>query len=256
MAQENKNIDIGGYGSVDPEIAKQFAVKTGTMAVANAKIQLQKLKAYAEKGEWTWKVAGLAAGLLIMFCSVFSFLADFFSLSPFNALMDVYMFVFGAIACVLEYKEELLPESYLKILKIEALFLYRPYGRAAFYVFVGLLLIAQGGMLGFLVGLFAVAVGVVVYYASRKAVDALHTLRDSLKDEKSAAAAFAQYDKDKSGYLDSKELALLCKSIGSVLTLNELESAIFVMDKNSDGRISYEEFIDWWKNKDSEGLYQ
>ncbi|KAJ1393893.1 hypothetical protein B484DRAFT_459246 [Ochromonadaceae sp. CCMP2298] len=253
---EGKKIDLGAYGSVDTEAATQFATKAGQMALANARIQLQNLKKYAEDGEWTWKMAGLLAGLLIMATSAFSLLSNFFSLSPFSALLDVYLFAFGAVSCILEYKENLLPPNLLQLLKREALFLYRPYGRAAFYVFVGLLFAAHGGLLGFITGLYTVLVGAVIYYSSRKAVAALNDLKGSLKDAKAASAAFYMFDKDQSGFLEMRDVAQLCQSIGSILTLNELESAVFVMDVDSDGKVSHEEFMVWWGGKEDDLSFQ
>jgi hypothetical protein len=256
MSKTEGKIDMGSYQNVDTEAAQQFAEKTGQMALANARIQLQALKKYAEEGNWTWSVAGLIAGLLIMTTSAFSFISSFFSLSPFTAVLNIYLFAFGAISCVLEYKEKLLPPRLLTLLKREALFLYRPYGRAAFYIFVGLLMAAHGGLLGLLPGLYTLLVGIVIYYSSRKAVGALNELKGTLKDEKGASAAFYRFDTDKSGFLESKDVAQLCQSIGSILTLNELESAVFVMDVDSDGKVSHEEFMDWWRGKEEDLSFQ
>ena len=153
--EEKSRIDFGPYGSVSQEEAKSFAVNTGRLAMSEATNKLQQLKLYAEQGQWTWRIAGFLAGLLIVGSSVFSFIAHFFSLSPFSALLDVYLILFGFLACILEYKDLLLTAKVLEVIKREALFLYRPYGRAAFYFFVGLLLIANGGLLGFLVGSYS-----------------------------------------------------------------------------------------------------
>ena len=72
-----------------------------------------------------------------MITSFFGFLADVFEFSPFSALLEVYLFAFGFIAALLEYKELIFTDSWLRIIKREALFLYKPYGRAGFYFFVG-----------------------------------------------------------------------------------------------------------------------
>lgn len=51
---------------------------------------------------------------------------------------------------------------------------------------------------------------------------------------------------DGNGTLDSKELAALCKAMGSELDHNELVAALTTMDSSGDGKISYEEFFSWW----------
>lgn len=132
------------------------------------------------------------------------------------------------------------------MLRKEALFLYRPYGRASFYFFVGLLVFSQGGYFGLVVGLYVMAVGVIVFTASRSALQQLEALRAGRMDEAQIAAKF-KMDANKDGSLDSTELAKLCKSMGVQLTLNELESALFILDKNHDGKIQYAEFLRWFK---------
>lgn len=238
-----------GYGSLSTEETKAAAVAAGKVIMTEAAVKYEELKLYAEEGQWTWKIAGFFAGLLIVVSASFSFISHFFGLSPFAALMDMYMVLFGSLACVLEYKDVLLTANARAVIRKEALFLYRPYGRAAFYFFVGLLQIAQGGILGCLVGLYTTIVGIIIYSASKNALRALDTVRASLKTETEVAAQFARFDIDNNGCLDSAELAKLCQALGATQSLNELESALFVLDKNSDGKVSYEEFLDWWSGR-------
>ena len=53
------------------------------------------------------------------------------------------------------------------------------------------------------------------------------------------------------GALTAKELAQLCASLGSTLEPSELEAALTTLDKNSDGKIEYAEFIDWWRGSET-----
>jgi hypothetical protein len=248
MAQSKPSSKL--YGSISAEEAQHIAGSIGNTALTEANLKLQELKKYAEEGQWTWKIAGFFAGLLIVITSSLGLLSNFFGLSFFTALLDVYAIGFGALACVLEYKDVLLTASAREVIRREALFLYRPYGRAAFYFFIGLLMVAKGGLLGFIVGAYTMLVGVIIFTSSRSAVAALDEIRNSMKTEKDVALKFAQFDTDNSGALDSAELARLCRSLGAQQTLNELEAALFVLDKNADGKISYEEFIDWWQGRD------
>lgn len=221
----------------------------GKVVMTEAAAKYEELKTYAEEGQWTWKVAGFFAGLFIVISSLFSFISHFFGLSPFAAVIDVYMILFGSIACTLEYKDVLLTAQVRAQIRKEALFLYRPYGRAAFYFFVGVLQIAQGGLIGCLVGFYTTIVGIIIYSASKNALRALDNIRASLKTEAEVAAQFARFDTDNNGCLDPAELAKLCQALGATQSLNELESALFVLDKNADGKVSYEEFLDWWSGR-------
>jgi hypothetical protein len=42
-------------------------------------------------------------------------------------------------------------------------------------------------------------------------------------------------------------LANLCSDLGSPLDYNTLESALLILDVNVNGKISYDEFIGWYK---------
>lgn len=222
----------------------------GSAALAEAKVRLQELRTYAEDGQWTWKLAGFFAGLAIVITSSLSLLSHFFGLSWFSAMLDVYAIMFGAVACALEYKDVLMTASARTFIRREALFLYRPYGRAAFYFFMGLLIVAKGGVLNLMVGVYAMAVGVIVFISSRSALSFLDRIRGSMKTEREVAVKFAEFDADHSGGLDSGELARLCQALGAPQSLNELEAALFILDKDADGKISYEEFLSWWQGRE------
>jgi len=186
----------------------------------------------------------------MIFYGLTSFLSHLFGLSPFSSILDIYILIAGATSVLLEYKESLLPDKYRLILKREALILYRPYGRAAFYVLIGLLLLSQGGLLGTLFGLFISAVGAVVFYSSWNAYKALGKLKAESYNESTIRDLFRRFDKDNSGALDTSELSALCVSLGSTLSKNELEAALQILDKDNDDKITYEEFLIWWKDRE------
>jgi Ca2+-binding EF-hand superfamily protein len=93
-------------------------------------------------------------------------------------------------------------------------------------------------------------VGAYVYHSSKEAYAALANVRDSSLNEQEIAAKFQSFDRDASGSLDTAELAKLCQSLGSPLSHNELESALFILDKDGSGVIEYSEFLVWWKGKE------
>ena len=39
---------------------------------------------------------------------------------------------------------------------------------------------------------------------------------------------------------------IVCAELGTTLKKSELETAVFILDKNSDGKISFDEFRSWW----------
>jgi len=207
-------------------------------------------KKYADEGQWTWKVAGLIAGVLIMASSLLSIFSNLLSLSPFSAVISIYIFIFGLVLSILEYKEKVMTERYISALRREALFLSRPYGRAAFYVFIGLLILCQGGILQFLIGVYTTIVGIIIFQSSRQVISSLDDMKAARLDTQHLEIKFKEFDKDNSGALDSTELVTLVASLGTTLTLNQLEVALLLLDKNSDGKITFEEFLYWYQGKD------
>ena len=114
--------------------------------------ELQKLKKAADEGEYSWTVASVLAGVLLCVSGFFGMASSVVYLSPFSFVLNLYITAFGAIFIVLEYKQKFFTKQYLSLLRSEALFLTRPYGRALFYVFVGVLVVCSGGLLNLLIG--------------------------------------------------------------------------------------------------------
>ena len=63
----------------------------------------------------------------------------------------------------------------------------------------------------------------------------------------SIEAAFAHYDRDRSGSIDPSEFALLLEDLGVEPTPDRISFAFSQLDKNNDGGISFEEFSTWWR---------
>ena len=58
--------------------------------------------------------------------------------------------------------------------------------------------------------------------------------------------AFTSFDKDGSGFIDSKELKQVSKECGHELDPAEVAECLRDLDLNKDGKITYEEFSKWW----------
>lgn len=61
------------------------------------------------------------------------------------------------------------------------------------------------------------------------------------------AGVFKNFDKDNSGYIEIREIVGIAKELGSDIPEDEAQQMIAEMDANQDGRISMEEFVEWWK---------
>lgn len=54
---------------------------------------------------------------------------------------------------------------------------------------------------------------------------------------------FNSYDKDETGYLNGIEMQNFFKSMETYFTKSELSEAMYIIDSNNDGKVSFEEFI-------------
>jgi EF-hand domain len=189
-------------------------------------------------------------------------------LVPCSYLYLIYI-VCSVLSVCMEYKDQMLTAKYIDLIRREAHFLTTPYGtvnffagaqclrnfssapyqcnsayvntlircytlplagRAAFYFFVGVLMVCKGGILDFVAGLFLAVIGVIIYHSSRKSYAALEAIRGQRHSEAELRARFRAYDTNKNGQLDSKEL----------------ETALFLLDKDGNGEVSEEEFLNWY----------
>ena len=53
----------------------------------------------------------------------------------FAGIFDLYIIFFGVLTMGLEFKDEILSESWRNTLKVDAKFMYKPFGRGNFYFY-------------------------------------------------------------------------------------------------------------------------
>ena len=51
------------------------------------------------------------------------------------------------------------------------------------------------------------------------------------------------FDKDKSGYIDGKEIIMVTSTLGQALSQDELEAFMAEADLDGDGKLDYNEFV-------------
>ena len=67
---------------------------------------------------------------------------------------------------------------------------------------------------------------------------------------------FAKYDTDGDGSIGAGELRALCMEMGVVLSAEQLDAALRVMDMDGNGTIELDEFERWWASEDRFGQMQ
>jgi len=67
---------------------------------------------------------------------------------------------------------------------------------------------------------------------------------------------FNKYDTDQDGSIGTNDLYALCLEMGTMLTPEQLEVALKVMDSDGNGTIEFDEFEKWWNSEDRFGKMQ
>lgn len=135
-----------------------------------------------------------------------------------------------------------------------------------------LTLILSGGGLGFLAGLIqqGLACGTIrflptwrwlanslaaggigfcayaIYFATSPIRLSTFRRRISKRLRDPSQVAFEAIDSDQDGYLEPREISNIARILGIGLSEEQLQEAFTELDRNGDGRVSLEEFEDWW----------
>jgi EF-hand domain pair len=130
-------------------------------------------------------------------------------------------------------------------------------GRGAVFVITGLLEIWMRSLLDLIVGFFAIYVGFLYLWSGKQAMEkmeeALRTAQASGNISlETIQEMYANADVDGKGGLSLSQWRLFIESLGMQLSKKESEAAFMLMDKNRDGRMSYDEVHRWWASGQSQ----
>jgi hypothetical protein len=83
--------------------------------------------------------------------------------------------------------------------------------------------------------------------ASAAAAQAVQKSREAAHGQ--IARSFYEFDADGSGYLDESEIGEFCNKLGLLLSPEEVTQALaeMEMDETRDGKIEFDEFLNWWE---------
>lgn len=66
-------------------------------------------------------------------------------------------------------------------------------------------------------------------------------------DDDEVLRAFKSFDKDQNGYITNNEFRYILTKLGERFTDQEVDTLFRECDLNDDGRLDYEEFIEFWR---------
>jgi hypothetical protein len=221
-------------------------------------------KLFHEMVEWlkesplSTRQLGFMTGFLIMIRGFLACIINFLILNIPMALLDFLTFVIGGVAMSIEYKEPRCPRIIKDWIIHEMLFIYKPFGRPAMYLFIGLLIAATGDCRYRLSTESVVCGGLISIFALIALINTLHSevkveaSRNKERKVNDIMNAFNAADTDRSGVLSTTELITFLHFLDPTLNGDELEVALLEMDSEHDETVNVKEVLRWYEKRDEE----
>lgn len=188
----------------------------------------------------------MLGGVAMIFTGSMNLTQQIQDLNGFSAIFDLYVIFFGVLTMGLEFKDQILSQSWQNTLKVDAKFMYKPFGRAVLYLFFGVLLLSQQPVIYISTGLYLLAVGTLVIYAAKINQQEIEAFKAKKKSYAELKDHYEKADTKKTG-LTVKELAkVVCGFEGNSMSESEMTSALMILDKKNTGIVSFEDFAKWY----------
>lgn len=256
--ESKESSSLLGSGGTASKGATSAATKTLLTAVTvEAKSEIKRAQKMLREGPLVLKgfcFLACAACMAVAITQMIGNLGD-----PFGFIVSVYAFVFSFVGLILEGTGFSWSHRYKATIEVWMKVLARVWGRGLFYLLVAGMQFAEGGALAYVVGfglvLAAIGCFILSYYAStklRKLHNAMMSQYCSTTDEPSVRDAFNRMDGNGDGVLECEELAVLSQQLGVNIRAAELVAIFEMLDTDSDGKVTFDEFYRWWSGRKGE----
>ncbi len=192
----------------------------------------------------------MIGGIGLTTSGALSIINIFSLLNPLHLLIEVYLCIFGMVIVVLETQDFSCTAGLRDSIREYAKFLTFVGGRAAFYAFAGSLSLAQfPNFIDTIVGGYLIGMGFLSIIVGKATSMKLQHLKSHLKTDEACKGLFDQFDGNHDGRLDRLEFGKLALALGADLSVNEINTAMSVLDPNGSGDISFDDFMSWWREE-------
>ena len=245
-----------GNGNVESfsEYASNVFSKENFQQVGNAAIeQIDELKQQTQDGDFSIKMLGFIGGVLLLVIASLEIVHKAVQLNVAGVFVELYTVILGAIVFILEGKQMILTSSVITKLHKYALFLKYLWGRGTLYFIAGTLQLTQFDLLNYIAGVYMCMLGVLYIFIGQRTASKLRSLKSSMISEYTLRTNFqeaASTTKINDGRLDRIQFRTLTQSLGMDMTRRETEAAFYYIPKEDSEKLTYEEFVTWWKDAD------
>jgi len=233
-------------------LTKENAAHAAEYTKEQAKVLAQMMS----DGNTSVRLLALMGGIAMAMTSALGVLNRFLGLNWISAIVEFYTFILGLSVVILEAKSakcRILPERWTAAwearIRKYALFLSFVSGRGGLYFVAGTLQLSQLSLVDLIVGGYMALVGISYIVVGKQTSQKLSDLRKSILSESVLRTKFQAADTENCGSLSVVEFqTLMSREFGIHFTSRELEVSFDHLDgvHARDGRITLEEFLEWW----------
>lgn len=153
------------------------------------------IRKFIEAAPLSNRVLGFIAGAIMLITGLINFIFDFLTLHWDVGIVDATVIAIGMLAMLIEYKIVFIPSRFLRYLKEDVRFLFRPYGRPLVYCFGGTFIVSKGSFLtwplnslnilafeNLCVGVCVMLISFLIIWHTYLSLDDLHKIRSETVD--------------------------------------------------------------------------
>ena len=241
----------GGLESFS-QFASDVFSKENFQQVGSAAIeQVQELKQQTQDGDFSIKMLGLIGGLLLTIIGSLEVVHQALSLNLVGVFIELYTCMLGFIVIVLEGKKMFLTSDFIDRMHKYALFVKYLWGRGALYFVAGTLQLTQLDFLNYISGVYMCFLGIMFILIGQRTASKLRALKNSAISENTLRDIFNEASSTSGdGGLDRIQFRALTQILGMDMTRRETEAAFYYIPKQDSEKLSYQEFVAWWRETD------
>ena len=213
--------------------------------------QVQELKQQTQDGDFSIKALGFIGGILLTIIGSLEVVHQALSLNLVGVFIELYTCVLGFIVIVLEGKKMFLTSDFIDRLHKYALFVKYLWGRGALYFVAGTLQLTQLDFLNYITGVYMCFLGIMFIFIGQRTASKLRALKNSMISEHTLRDHFNEVSATSvDGGLDRIQFRVLTQNLGMDMTRRETEAAFYYIPKQDSEKLSFQEFVAWWRETD------
>jgi hypothetical protein len=192
--------------AIKSNLTKENAKAFGQQAKTEARKHAQKLRTWAEKGDFSLAVLMTGSGIALSISAVLGMLGNALSINPLKVVIECYLLAFGIVIVILNHGKYHIKVVEDWISKYVACMDFI-WGRSLFCIFAGSLRwVLKGGTFSGVVGIALIAVGVLTLFTGCYAHKKLTHARAQLADVDAVRNEFKRHV-NADGCLAAKEVS-------------------------------------------------